>query len=94
MPPSRESGVSISKQALHQRLDENGMTFLKQIFMQLAEKQQMLSIPSPSEYPFSRIRILDGTSFEVKRSNESAWDGVKLQLEYELYQGKFLHTFL
>src|SRR5690625_7929856 len=85
---SRESGTSISKQALHQRLDEKGMAFLKQVFMQLAERQQVLSIPSPSDYPFSRIRILDGTSFEVKQSN---WEGAKIQLEYELYQGKFLH---
>src|SRR5690625_511616 len=91
---SRESGISISKQALHQRLDEKGMAFLKQVFMQLAEKQQMLSIPSPSDYPFSRIRILDGTSFQVKNDNASYWDGVKIQLEYELYQGKFLHTLL
>jgi len=91
---SRESGISISKQALHQRLDEKGMAFLKQVFMQLAEKQQMLSIPSPSDYPFSRIRILDGTSFQVKNNNASYWDGVKIQLEYELYQGKFLHTLL
>src|SRR5690625_3911089 len=88
---SRESGTSISKQALHQRLDEKGMAFLKQVFMQLAERQQVLSIPSPSDYPFSRIRILDGTSFEVKQSN---WEGAKIQLEYELYQGKFLHTLL
>ncbi|WBX81476.1 IS4 family transposase [Virgibacillus salarius] len=89
---SRESEISISKQALHQRLDEKGVAFLKQVFMQLAEKQQMLSLPSPSDYPFSRIRILDGTSFQVKKNTASYWDGVKIQLEYELYQGNFLHT--
>src|SRR5690625_2250494 len=89
---SRESGTSISKQALHQRLDEKGMAFLKQVFMQLAERQQVLSIPSPSDYPFFLIRIVDGTSFQVKNDNASYWDGVKIQLEYELYQGKFLHT--
>src|SRR5690625_3745451 len=62
---SRESDVSISKQALHQRLDEKGVAFLKQVFLQLAEKQRMLPILSPTDYPFSRIRILDGTSFQV-----------------------------
>lgn len=86
---SRESGTSISKQALHERLDEKGVAFLKQVFMQLADKQQMLSIPSPSDYPFSRIRICDGTSFQANEEN-----GVKIQLEYELYQGKFLNTLL
>ncbi|WP_182201811.1 IS4 family transposase [Paraliobacillus salinarum] len=89
---SRESETSISKQALHQRLNKKGSTFLKEIFQQLAKKQQMLSLPTSSIYPFSRIRILDSTSFQMKKPNASYWDGVKIQLEYELYQGRFMHT--
>lgn len=91
---SRESGTSISKQALHQRFNKNGLAFLKQVFMRLAEKQEILPMLSPSDYPFSRIRILDGTSFQEKQGNASYWDGVKIQLEYELFQGKFMHTLL
>ncbi|MBM7540324.1 hypothetical protein [Amphibacillus cookii] len=38
---TRLSGTDISKQALHQRSNEKGVAFLKGIFLQLAERQEL-----------------------------------------------------
>ncbi|WYP25032.1 IS4 family transposase [Alkalihalobacillus sp. FSL W8-0930] len=91
---SRESNTQLSKQALHQRFDEKGAAFLKHVFFQLAGKQEVIAMPPLPETPFSRIRILDATSFERPRKEGTSSDGAKIHLEYELYEGKFLHTLL
>ncbi|MFB9978032.1 hypothetical protein ACFFLF_16470, partial [Pallidibacillus thermolactis subsp. kokeshiiformis] len=56
---------------------------------------KQLAMPITEKRVFNRIRILGSTSFqlpayydEYKGANES---GVKIQLEYELYQSTFLH---
>ncbi|MCZ0704362.1 hypothetical protein J2T56_002701 [Natronobacillus azotifigens] len=91
---TRLSGTDISKQALHQRFNEKGVAFLKGIFLELAEQQNLVARPLSIDDLFSRIRILDATSFGVPTKDPSHPDGAKIQLEYELYQGNFLHTLL
>ncbi|WP_144032223.1 hypothetical protein [Amphibacillus jilinensis] len=91
---TRLSGTDISKQGLHQRFNEKGVAFLKGIFLQLAEQQNLVARPLSIDDLFSRIRILDATSFGIPTKDPSHPDGAKIQLEYELYQGNFLHTLL
>ncbi|WP_117161548.1 IS4 family transposase [Paraliobacillus sp. X-1268] len=91
---TRLSGADISKQALHQRFNEKSVAFLKGIFFQLAQQQDLFMSPLHIDRLFSRIRILDATSFGVPKNNPDHPDGAKIQLEYELFEGKFLHTFL
>ncbi|MBM7539946.1 IS4 family transposase [Amphibacillus cookii] len=91
---TRLSGTDISKQALHQRFNEKGVAFLKSIFLQLAKQQNLVAHPLSIDELFTRIRILDTTSFGVPTKDSSYPNGAKIQLEYELYQGKFLHTLL
>ncbi|WP_162632678.1 IS4 family transposase [Paraliobacillus zengyii] len=91
---TRISGADISKQALHQRFDAKGVAFLQGIFNQLAEQQAIFMRPLYIDHLFSRIRILDATSFGVPKNDPDHPDGAKIQLEYELFEGKFLHTFL
>lgn len=91
---TRTSCADISRQALDQRLDTNGVASLKETFSHLAQQQDLFTTPLHIDRLFFRIRILDATSFDVLKNDPDHPDGVKIQLEYELYQGKFLHTLL
>lgn len=89
-------GVEITAEGLNQRFNSRGVEFLKKVFQALFRKQ--LSEPFTEKRLFNRIRILDSSSFdlpvyypEYKGPNGS---GVKVQLEYELYQGKFLNLLI
>lgn len=86
-------GVEITAEGLNERFNTNGVEFLKIVFQAVFMKQ--LSEPIVDKRLFNRIRILDSSSFDLpadysdyKGSNGS---GVKIQLEYELYQGSFLN---
>ncbi|MCP8971387.1 IS4 family transposase [Ectobacillus ponti] len=94
---SEATGVSLSAEALNKRWNERTVKFLKQLFL-YAFQQKICSVISLSS-PFSRIRILDSTSFQLPASYASAYRGsggggseagVKIQLEYELLSGTFL----
>lgn len=93
---SYQSHTHMSKQALNERFNCEGVAFLKQVFYKLAAKQDWFAFPMDLGRLFSRIRIMDATSFSL--SNElpeypgAHKSGVKLQLEYEWLRGEFLHT--
>lgn len=91
---SRESSVSLSKQAMHQRLNARGVAFLKQLFLKLANQQQPNALSALTHEPFSRLRILDSTAFEEDSQQPQTANGASIQLEYEPVQGAFLHTLL
>ena len=85
--------LKLTVEGLNQRFNPQAVKFLKKVFESLFSKQ--LAMPITEKRVFNRIRILDSTSFqlpayydEYKGANES---GVKIQLEYELYQSTFLH---
>ncbi|WP_058305779.1 IS4 family transposase [Gracilibacillus massiliensis] len=88
------SNRDLSKQALDQRFTSRAVDFLKTIFLQLAEQQAWFTVPIQSSHPFKRIRLLDATSFHVPQREPHQESGAKIQLEYELLSGQFIHTLL
>ncbi|OXT14599.1 hypothetical protein B9K06_25530 [Bacillus sp. OG2] len=94
-----ERKVSLSTEGLNQRFNKNAVDMMKVIFRQLFTRQFLKNkIPDLDAMGFSRIRILDSSSFELPTMYEDEYlgctkskSGVKLQLEYELLTGSFLH---
>ncbi|WP_350494412.1 IS4 family transposase [Bacillus mycoides] len=87
----------ISAEALNKRWNERTVTFLKELFL-YAFRQKVCPTKSLSSR-FTRIRILDSTSFQLPSSYTEMYKGfggggseagVKIQLEYELLSGEFL----
>ncbi len=93
-----EREVSISTEGLNQRFNKKAVAMMKVIFRHLFTRQFLKNkIPGLHTIGFSRIRILDSTSFELPTMYEDAYfgctkskSGVKLQLEYELLTWKLL----
>jgi hypothetical protein len=94
-----EREVSLSTEGLNQRFNKKAVDMMKVIFRHLFTRQFLKNrIPELHTTGFSRIRLLDSTSFELPTMYEDAYlgctkskSGVKLQLEYELLTGSFLH---
>jgi hypothetical protein len=89
--------VSLTTEGLNQRFNEAGVRLLKKVFHDLMSKQFLLHhIPNFHDIDFYRIRILDSTGFELPSQYLKNYEGyhksgVKVQLEYELLKGEFLH---
>jgi hypothetical protein len=64
------TGISMSTEGLNQRLNENAVAFLRELFARLlkAEIGSSSVIPSAYRNHFLRIRILDSTTFQVPDS--------------------------
>lgn len=91
------TGTCISAEALNKRWNEKTVTFLKELFL-YAFRQKIYPTQSLASR-FTRIRILDSTSFQLPSSYAKVFkgfggggseSGVKIQLEYELLSGEFL----
>jgi len=93
---SYQFGISISKQALHDRFNDGAVSFLKQVYQQLAASQEGISSSLYLNQHFSRIRIMDSTSFRLPNDYPdypgAQGSGVKIQLEYDWIQGVFLNN--
>jgi hypothetical protein len=89
--------VSLTTEGLNQRFNEAGVKLLKKVFHDLMSKQFLMNqIPNFHDIDFYRIRILDSTGFELPCQYLNHYkgyhkSGVKIQLEYELLKGEFLH---
>ncbi|PEZ37234.1 IS4 family transposase [Bacillus thuringiensis] len=94
--------VLISPEGLNQRFNKAAVQFLQHILSKLLNQKLASSIPIPSPYisVFKRIRILDSTAFQLPdpfsfvypgAGGYSHTAGVKIQLEYDLLSGQFLH---
>jgi hypothetical protein len=89
--------VSLTTEGLNQRFNEAGVKLLKKVFQSLISKQFLTNhIPNFHDIDFYRIRILDSTAFELPCQYSEHYkgihkSGVKIQLEYELLNGEFLH---
>ena len=97
------TGISMSAEGLNQRLNEQAVFFLQRLFAQLLKAELNSSCALPTKYQdvFTRIRILDSTTFQVPDSlavhypgsgGSSHAAGVKIQLEYDLHSGPFLNV--
>ncbi|MEC3208684.1 IS4 family transposase, partial [Bacillus thuringiensis] len=94
--------VLISPEGMNQRFNKAAVQFLQHILSKLLNQKLASSIPIPSPYisVFKRIRILDSTAFQLPdpfsfvypgAGGYSHTAGVKIQLEYDLLSGQFLH---
>jgi hypothetical protein len=86
--------VEISTEGLNQRFSSKAVEFLKEVLTRL------LSLKYPQIFKhrkiFARIRIVDSTGFSLPVTYENGYagsttSGVKIQLEYDLVTGEFLH---
>lgn len=91
------TGICTSVEALNNRWNERTVQFLKELFLH-AFRKKICSV-SPLASQFTRIRILDSTSFQLPPSYASTYRGngggsfeagVKIQLEYDLLSREFM----
>ncbi|HDR4903197.1 TPA: IS4 family transposase [Bacillus cereus] len=94
--------VLISPEGLNQRFNATAVQFLQQVLAELLNQKLSSTKLFSSPYPsiFKRIRILDSTAFQLPDVFSSVYPGaggcshtagVKIQLEYDLLSGQFLH---
>ncbi|OUB84298.1 IS4 family transposase [Bacillus thuringiensis serovar medellin] len=94
--------ILISPEGLNQRFNQAAVQFLQHILAELLNQKLASSMPISSPYTsvFKRIRILDSTAFQLPDSFSFVYPGaggcshtagVKIQLEYDLLSGQFLH---
>ncbi|HDX9580783.1 TPA: IS4 family transposase, partial [Bacillus pseudomycoides] len=89
--------IDITEEALNLRFNQKAVEFLKSIFNSLLQKQLSEPLSCIEKLPFHRIRILDSTGFKTPTDDlEAGYKGcgqssLKIQLEYEMKQGRFLH---
>lgn len=99
------TGVLMSPEGLNQRFNPSAVQFLQQVLTHLltqkmCEGQKTLQ---PYTKAFKRIRILDSTMFQLPDAfaahysgsgGSSHTAGVKIQLEYDLLSGNFIHVYV
>ncbi|UYW72087.1 IS4 family transposase [Bacillus cereus] len=94
--------VLISPEGLNQRFNATAVQFLQQVLAELLNQKLFSTklLTSPYTSIFKRIRILDSTAFQLPDIFSSIYPdaggcshtaGVKIQLEYDLLSGQFLH---
>ncbi|GAB6482165.1 hypothetical protein bcgnr5384_48370 [Bacillus cereus] len=94
--------VLISPEGLNQRFNKAAVQFLQHILAELLSRKltSSIQISSPYTSAFKRIRILDSTAFQLPDVFSSVYPGaggcshtagMKIQLEYDLLSGQFLH---
>ncbi|HDR8141953.1 TPA: IS4 family transposase [Bacillus cereus] len=94
--------VLISPEGLNQRFNKVAVQLLQHVLAELLNHKLTSSMPLSSPYTsvFKRIRILDSTAFQLPDVFSSVYPGaggcshtagVKIQLEYDLLSGKYLH---
>ncbi|WP_426980307.1 IS4 family transposase [Bacillus pseudomycoides] len=94
--------VLISPEGLNQRFNKAAVQLLQHLLAELLSKKLAASMPISSPYTsvFKRIRILDSTAFQLPDVFSSVYPGaggcshtagMKIQLEYDLLSGQFLH---
>ncbi|WP_368936324.1 IS4 family transposase [Bacillus sp. SH8-8] len=87
--------VLISPEGLNQRFNKAAVQFLQHLLAELLNQKLTSSMPNSYPYTsvFKRIRILDSTAFQLPDTFSLIYPGagVKIQLEYDLLSGQFLH---
>jgi hypothetical protein len=94
--------VLISPEGMNQRFNKAAVQFLQHLLAELLNQKLKSSMPISYPYTsvFKRIRILDSTTFQLPDPFSFVYPGagvcshtagIKIQLEYDLLSGKFLH---
>jgi hypothetical protein len=95
--------ILISPEGLNQRFNSAAVSFLQRVLSDLLTQNMNVSGMLPHHYAscFERIRVLDSTTFQLPDDFVSAYQGsggsshtagVKIQLEYDILSGQFLHV--
>jgi len=92
-----QHGISISKQALHERFNDFSVAFMSDLLKNQLS-QQLPSIEKPEAYRhFNRIRVKDSTRYSVPKEYAPIYKGqggigtaaqISIQYEYDLLTGK------
>lgn len=93
----------MSPEGLNQRFNPAAVKFLQRVFAHLLAQKMNRSGMLPHHYAshFQRIRVLDSTTFQLPDMFASTYQGsggsshtagVKIQLEYDILSGQFLHV--
>jgi len=95
-------GITISKQAYDERFDETAVSFVKSIFETQLLKQVENTVHPTFLKKFTRVRIKDGTRFELPErlkdyfkgfgGKNKTGAGACIQLEIDLKTGKLLEV--
>ncbi|MEI4802828.1 IS4 family transposase [Bacillus sp. FJAT-51639] len=99
------TGILISPEGLNQRFNASAVKFLEQVLANLLAKKIHSTQKILHQYTttFKHIRILDSTTLQLPDKFSSHYQGsggsshtagVKIQLEYDLLSGKFLHVYV
>ncbi|EJQ03127.1 hypothetical protein IE3_05498 [Bacillus cereus BAG3X2-1] len=99
------TGVLISPEGLNQRFNASAVQFLEQVLSNLLTQRIYSTQEIIHQYAttFKHIRILDSTTFQLPDKFSSHYQGsrgssytagVKIQSEYDLLSGKFLHVYV
>jgi len=91
--------VSISPQALSKRFNKEAVNFLKKVFHDMLNLQnEVLRGNEPLlKSCFNRITVVDSTGFKLDDKHADKYKGcgikssVKIQLQYDLLTGEFIH---
>lgn len=92
-------GVYLSKQALNQRINEEAVSFLREVYLHLYKQQlelRLAALPLCTTIQFNQVRILDGSTVTMSSDCDvvypgSVGAGVKFQIEYDLLTGRFIY---
>ncbi len=99
------TGVFISPEGLNQRFNASVVKFLEQVLAHFLTQRIHSTQEIIHQYTttFKHMRILDSTTFQLPDKFSSHYQGsggsshtagVKIQLEYDLLSGKFLHVYV
>lgn len=94
----------MSPEGLNQRFNPSAVEFLQGVLSSLLQQKFHSTRSLSSEYAsyFPRIRILDSTTFQLPDLFASSYQGsggcshtagIKIQLEYDLHSGRFIHLY-
>ncbi|PEI31344.1 IS4 family transposase [Bacillus pseudomycoides] len=96
--------VLISPEGLNQRFNAGAVQFLQKVLAKLLNQKLSSAklLSSPYTSIFKRIRVLDSTAFQLPDPFSFVYPGaggcshtagIKIQLEYDLLSGQFLHIY-
>ncbi|WP_443662565.1 IS4 family transposase [Clostridium sp.] len=94
--------ITVSPQAIDQRFNTESVQFLKKVFQGMLEKQNKILKEASTllKTYFKSIKVVDSTTINLPEHLKSTYRGsggsasdaaLKVQLEYELFTGNFIH---
>lgn len=95
--------ITMSKQSLDERYNTNAVSFMRMCFNKVLKIVNLGSVARDLDLPFSKIQLLDSTSFRIPDHLSTfykGWDGqggnaiLKIHLNYDFLNGEIEDIFL